>query len=134
MDLKSKLIALGQNQPELREHLRPVLAKLVTAAKASARFNLGGTKSGITVEDLKDLEKGLDKIGVSIESTDLFVSPRTSYIDVYVTWDVKITREALKAKESEVKAAVKATKWGKNLTSMGVNANPSGGSFTLDLK
>jgi hypothetical protein len=133
-DLKAELIKLGEVNPELREHLRPVIDRIATVKTASktGKCSLGGLDTFVKVDGMEDIEKALKGL-CKIEKAELYLSPGMSYLDVYVKWPKKIERSEHEGKKMEMDAAIRSTNFGKQMSRMGVMVDPKGASFTLNL-
>ena len=71
-ELKDQLIKIGESNPDLRPHLRPILDKVASrkVEAATSKFTLKGTSSFLKMEGMDALEKALQGL-CTIENLEL---------------------------------------------------------------
>lgn len=133
-DLKDELVKLGESNPELRDHLRPVIDRIATVKTAAktGKCSLGGTPTFIKMEGMDELERVISGV-CDLSSMEMFISPGMSYIDVYVSWPSKISRDDYDAKKQELESMIKTTNLGRQMSRSGVHVHLQGASFTLNM-
>jgi len=135
-DIKDQLIRLGENNPGLREDIRPVLDRLTgkskTAAAQVGKCSIGTTPAFIRMEGLDELS-GVMRGLCEIDNLEWNIQPGLCYVDVYVAWQDRPSKADLEGMKADLLTRVKSTKWGKHVSRMGVHAHMQGASFTLDL-